>query len=137
LGILLAIPMSYQTDYVLSPSQFWDMVKRQGLTMFIYQIGYAGVAEEPLFRGFLWGALRKTGWKDAWIWLLQAGLFTLAHMYYFGRNPISLFIIVPVGALALGLIAWKTRSISSSLAMHGIDNALGLMWGELARYFLR
>jgi membrane protease YdiL (CAAX protease family) len=137
LGILLAIPMSYQVDYILSPSQFWDMVRQQGLTMFLYQIGYAGVAEEPLFRGFLWGALRKAGWREVWIWLLQAGLFALAHMYYFGSNPISLFIILPVGALALGLVAWKTRSISSSLALHGIENALGMMWGELARYFLR
>jgi membrane protease YdiL (CAAX protease family) len=137
LGILLAIPMSYQVDYVLSPAQFWNMVKQQGLTIFLYQVGYAGVAEEPLFRGFLWGALRKTGWKDLRIWLLQAGLFTLAHMYYFGRNPISLFIIVPVGALAIGLVAWKTRSISSSLALHGTDNAFGILWAELARYFLR
>ena len=136
-GILTAIPMSFQLQDALSLAQFWNIVKEQGLLMFLYQIGYAGAAEEPLFRGFMWGALRKTGWKDVWIWLLQAGLFMLAHIYYLWRAPISFFVLVPVGALALGLVAWKTRSISSSLAMHGTTNALGVMWGGLVKYFLK
>jgi membrane protease YdiL (CAAX protease family) len=135
LGILLAFPMSLQVEQSLSPSQFWEIVRQQGVTLFAYQIGYAGVAEEPLFRGFLWGALRRTGWKEVWIWLFQASLFMLAHIYYINRLPISFFVIVPVGALGLGLAAWKTRSLSSSLAMHGAANALGSLWGALLHYF--
>ncbi len=105
--------------------------------LYQYQVGYAGAAEEPLFRGFLWGALHKAGWRDVWIWLFQAGLFILAHMYYIGRAPISFFILLPVGLLALGLVAWKTRGISTSLATHGTTNAFGLMMGELVKYLLK
>jgi membrane protease YdiL (CAAX protease family) len=137
LAVLLAVPMSYQISQTLTPGQFWIYLRQDGLVSFIYQIGYAGVSEEPLFRAFLWGALRRLGWRDVWIWLFQAGLFILAHMYYFGKFPISMSVIVPVGALALGLVAWKTRSISISLAFHGATNSLGALFGSLARYLLR
>ncbi len=134
--VLLAVPMSFQAEFIMPPSVFWDTLKQQGLWSFAYQIAYAGVAEEPLFRAFLWEALRKSGWRDVWIWLFQAGLFALAHIYYLKQAPISFFVIVPVGALIMGWVAWKTRSISTSLAAHGAANSLGMMMGELAKYFL-
>lgn len=91
----------------------------------LYQIDYAAAAEEPLFRGFLWGRLRKRGWKECWIWLFQALLFAVGHVYYVGDNHISAFLLVPLGALALGLVAWKTRSVGASMITHGIINGLG------------
>lgn len=95
----------------------------------LYQIDYAAAAEEPLFRGFLWGRLRKCGWKDHWIWLFQALLFAVGHAYYVGSSNISAFLVVPLGALALGLVAWKTRSIGASMITHGIINGFGATLG--------
>jgi len=96
----------------------------QGLWLVPYQIGYAAVSEEPLFRGFLWGHLRKLGWKDRTIWLFQAGLFTLAHIYYLTQHPLSFWVLVPFGALLFGFLVWRSRTITSSIAAHAVMNAM-------------
>ena len=95
----------------------------------LYQIDYAAAAEEPLFRGFLWGRLRQRGWKEHWILLFQALLFAVGHVYYVGNRNVSAFLVVPLGALALGLVAWKTRSIGASMITHGIVNGFGATLG--------
>jgi membrane protease YdiL (CAAX protease family) len=94
---------------------------------------YAGIAEEPFFRGFLWGSLRKLGLKDVWIWLIQAGLFWLGHTYALVNGaPWSFFFIVPVGGLVLGLLVWRSRSIAVSMAAHGLANGVGQIIGFYA-----
>ncbi len=92
----------------------------------LYFLAYAGVTEEPLFRGFLWGLLRRAGWRDVWAWLLQTGLFALAHIYYLRQTPLAFWVIVPSGALLLGLLAWRSRSIATSLVAHGFCNGIGI-----------
>ena len=95
------------------------------------QLVHAGIAEEPFFRGFLWGALRKSGWKDGWILVFQTALFMLGHLYYINSAPISFWIVVPVGGLVTGLLAWKSRSIATSMTAHGFSNAVG----QLVTYY--
>jgi hypothetical protein len=102
------------------PGQFFQI---------FYQLGYAAVTEEPLFRAFLWGYLYKAGWKPVWIWLFQAGLFMLGHIYYITTRPISFWLIVPTAALVLGALVWRSKTISSSLAAHATMNALGYTMG--------
>lgn len=97
------------------------------------QLSTAAALEEPLFRGFLWGTLRDRGWREVHIWLFQALLFTLGHIYYLGPANLSFFVIVPVGTLILGFAAWRSRSIGISMLIHGISNSLGgnffsLLW---------
>ncbi|HBM74245.1 MAG TPA: hypothetical protein DD429_01645 [Clostridiaceae bacterium] len=94
------------------------------INMFFIQLGNAAVMEEPLFRGFLWGFLRNIHWKDYWIWLMQAALFMLGHIYYLGIHNYSFWITVPFGALVLGLIAWRSRSIGTSMIVHGLINSV-------------
>ncbi|CAG0930278.1 hypothetical protein TFLX_01635 [Thermoflexales bacterium] len=101
---------------------------------FIYQLGYAAVSEEPLFRGFLWGYLRKLKCPEKWIWLFQTGLFMLGHIYYVTNAPVSFWIIVPVGGLVTGWLAWRSRSIATSMAAHGALNALGRTVGYIFAY---
>ena len=128
--LLMAYPMSLQvnngSDCVSSQML---TVLRRALPAFFYQLGYAAVSEEPLFRGFLWGYLRLAGWKNRWICLLQASLFMLGHSFYIIRAPISFWLIVPFGAIVFGGLVWRTKSLSSSLAAHGISNALGYAVG--------
>ncbi len=91
----------------------------------ISQLTRAATYEEPFFRGFLWGYLRKLGLREVWIWLLQAGLFMLAHIYYVAHDPLSFWVVVPLGGLVFGLLAWRSRSIGSSMVAHGFVNAVG------------
>jgi hypothetical protein len=92
---------------------------------FLYQLGYAATTEEPLFRAFLWGYLYKAGWKTIWIWLFQAALFMVGHIYFITDFPYSFWLIIPISALILGALVWRSKTISSSLAAHASMNALG------------
>lgn len=92
---------------------------------FFNQLNNAAVLEEPLFRGFIWGYLVKLKWKESWIWLLQAFLFMLGHIYYLGSLNLAFFIGVPVTALVLGLLVWKSKSIGTSMTAHALINTFG------------
>ncbi len=138
-GVLTAIVLGYPTSLQLNTIQ---IPASPGLPMFlfdaafdfVYQLGYAAVSEEPLFRGFLWGCLRKAGWREIWIWLFQSGLFMLGHLYYLHKYDVSFYVIIPLGALVYGFVAWRSRSIAASMAAHAAHNALGF---SLAAFFAR
>ena len=92
------------------------------------QTTMAAVYEEPLFRGFLWGYLRRAEWKDVWIWPFQAFLFTLGHVYYLQAEAIGpWFLRLVLPSLLLGFIAWRAKSIFASMVTHGFINASGDM----------
>ncbi len=131
--LLLGYPMSLQIDksQIHGNINILAAFSSPALIGFLYQLGYAAVSEEPLFRGFLWGYLQKLRWKGVWIWLFQAGLFMLGHIYYINEFPISFWIIVPVVSLVLGGLAWKSKTIASSLAAHATMNALGYTVGYI------
>ncbi len=102
-----------------------------------YQLGYAAVSEEPLFRGFLWGGLKKAGVKDLWILLIQAVLFVAGHTHLLNtKQAVFNLSIVFLFALAAGIIAWRSRSIAPSMAFHGFYNgsAIFLYWLETALF---
>jgi len=95
--------------------------------LILYQAAYAGLSEEPLFRGFLWGYLRKLGWSENKILLSQAGLFAFAHVELLLAGwPIS-FALTFVGGVLLGWLVMRSRSISVSILSHGFANAVGNM----------
>jgi membrane protease YdiL (CAAX protease family) len=90
---------------------------------FVYHLGFASISEEPLFRGFLWGYLRRLGWKDIWIWPAQAAIFMSAHLYFIDALPFEFWIVVPLAGLILGLFAWWSRSIAPGMMAHAAFNA--------------
>lgn len=94
----------------------------------LIQMTNAAVWEEPLFRGFLWGYLRQARWKNVWIWLFQAALFTAGHVYYLRTEAFGpWFVRMIVPSLLIGLIAWQARSIFASMLTHGAFNAIADM----------
>jgi len=116
-GVNLSVPIRQLTNY-----QSWVAILNPIAVRFLYHLGASSVMEEPLFRGFLWGGLRKAGWKDFWIWLFQAVLFDLSHIYYWKVFPTSLLTVFLSG-LFFGFLAWRSKSISMSIAAHSIVNA--------------
>lgn len=133
--VILSYPMSLQVTDADVPEAVGLFSLLRPMS-FLYQIGYAAVSEEPLFRGILWGMLRKVGWHNTLIWLVQAALFVLGHVFYFGVFPMSFWIVVPVGSLILGGLAWRSRTIASSIGAHAISNALGLTMGMVVYSWL-
>ncbi len=81
------------------------------------------VVEEVVFRGLLWMSLRSRGWSDGPILGLQATLFWLAHIQYLFTDPVGFWVIVPILSLALGIITWRTRSLTASTVAHLCMNA--------------
>jgi len=128
-GLITVLLMAYPGTLQLNPNQYASTstflieIKELPIT-FSYQLGFAAINEEPLFRGFLWGFLLKSGWKNIWICLFQAFLFVMGHFYNLHTYPVSFWVIVPFCALVLGAIVWRSKTISSSLAVHAIANAL-------------
>lgn len=80
----------------------------------------APVAEEILFRGYLFTALRN--WRGLWPAAIASGItFGLIH---FGSSPWEF--IVPLSVLGIGLCllyAW-TRSLYPCVALHAVNNAV-------------
>lgn len=132
LDLLLMYPLSFQIDTSMS---FSIQKNLTGIPLnFLNQMSSAAIDEEPLFRGFLWGMLLKSGWKNVWIWLFQTVLFIVGHLYYLNGSLISLWVYIPISALVFGAIAWRSKTIASSMATHALSNSLGLVsWQIIAR----
>lgn len=123
-GVLIGTVLNIQKNIGRSPghpSIYYFVVP------FIIQLNRASVIEEPLFRGFLWGFLKKASWKDSQICLFQAALFMFGHIRYLGENNYSFFVIVPISALIFGLLVWRSKSISTSMITHGLINSVSNM----------
>lgn len=123
-GIVVGILLGYLLRYQY-PGRAEKLIPFLIFFLPTVQLVRAGISEEPFFRGFLWGALRRAGWKDIWILLFQTVLFMLGHIYYFGVLPMSFWIVVPLGGFIFGVLAWRSRSIATSMAGHGFMNAIG------------
>jgi membrane protease YdiL (CAAX protease family) len=91
---------------------------RSAVYWFLILFPPAAVVEEFTFRGLLWMFLKNLGWAEGWIVIVQAVLFWLAHTEYLLTNPVAFWAVVPIQSLALGLIAWRTRSITPSTIAH-------------------
>lgn len=103
------------------------------LASFTAELVNTSVIEEFIFRGFLWGCLRKTGMADKWILVIQAGLFWVAHINYIDRGY-SFWVALPVGGLALGLVAWQSKSIVTSMITHSVVNAMAYIIFDILGY---
>jgi membrane protease YdiL (CAAX protease family) len=123
--LITGYPMSFQVNANLLPYTIKQFISTLSPYLFIYQAGYAGISEEPLFRGILWGYLRRIGVSNLRILLIQTLLFMFGHIYYIKTAPFSLFIGVPIAAIVLGLLAWRSKSIATSIAAHATMNAIG------------
>lgn len=122
-GSVAGIPAGYLIRQQF-PAQTMGLSLSVLLLLPLQQLVAAGIVEEPLFRGYLWGGLRRAGWKEGWILVFQTILFMIAHAYYLGQFPLSFWFVVPLGGLATGVLAWRSRSIAVSMAAHGCFNAV-------------
>ena len=80
----------------------------------------APIAEELLFRGFMFAALLR--WGGPWVASLIVGLlFGIVHV--FGTPAILLVQLAALGFIFC-IVRWRTGSILPTIALHAINNAL-------------
>lgn len=100
-----------------SPEEAYFNIKE----IWFFQLSSAAISEEPLFRGFLWGYMKMRGIKSIWICLVQVLLFWFGHIYYIDTG-INFWLIHPLLAMLLGLLVWKTKSITHTMVFHASVN---------------
>ncbi len=88
------------------------------------QLTGAAVREEPLFRGILWGVMRKMNFEDKWIWIVQAILFFTGHIYYLNTS-IIIWLLTLFAGLVFGVVVWKSRSMTVGMIVHTMVNSFG------------
>ncbi len=78
--------------------------------------------EEFIFRGLLWMFLRSLKWSEFTIVIVQAIVFWLSHAHLMLTDPVFFWAIAPFMSMLLGIIVWRSRSISSSTVAHVLFN---------------
>jgi len=104
---------------------------RNALVVFLASFGVASWQEENIFRGYLQPRLKALAGKGAAI-ILQALLFSLAHIGYYRFETSSHFFLGLVELAAVGLILGVYRHRLNSLVApfiaHGLLDFLPIFW---------
>lgn len=96
----------------------------QYLLAFVTMVVLAPLAEELLFRGYLYGKLRKTA--PVWLSVLVASVaFGLAHLWV-GNGPLQWAVAIDTFVLSLMLCALReyTGAVWAGVLLHAIKNGL-------------
>lgn len=97
---------------------FWDTIRR-----LIYNLSFNAPIEEILFRGFLWGYLRKLKWSENKIFWTQGTLFWLIHLGAIG-SPLTFFLSIPIGTYIMSELTKRSGQVSPSIFFHLVVNTM-------------
>jgi hypothetical protein len=89
----------------------------------IQELSFTLLPEEILFRGFIWGYLRREGWgENKTIWA-QGILFWLIH---FGRlvTPFTFFVAIPILTLISSQLTKRSKQVFPAILSHTIINSV-------------
>lgn len=122
LSILLALAPVLRFGLTLRPflnSQTFIATFMGSMQSFLVPI----VIEEVIFRGALWAYLRSLGLSERATLFVQALLFWIAHHRYLLLDKQYFFwVAVPCIAILLGLLAWRSKSLTPSTIGHFLFN---------------
>jgi membrane protease YdiL (CAAX protease family) len=90
----------------------------------LYNLSFVVLLEETVFRGILWGYLRRFGWTENKAFWGQAILFWILHFWQI-VNPITFFITIPLGTLAYSILVRYSKQLLPSIILHTILNTAG------------
>jgi len=91
---------------------------------FLYAFIATGIGEELLFRGLIAGVLRRRIESETLANLLQALIFTAPHALILIVRPDlwSVLLVIPVLALILGWLRFRSKSVLPSALVHSLGN---------------
>ncbi len=90
---------------------------------FIYNLSFVAPIEEIVFRGFLWGFLKRLGWNVEKIIVAQGILFWFTHIIRLG-TPLTFFITIPLGIIIFSLLTRYSKQLSAPILAHLVSNSL-------------
>ena len=133
--VLLALMLAYVVMAGLALEQFlpeskdWLLLPKSPLGLFlslILVVALAPIAEELLFRGWIYTGLRL---RLAFVptLLITSALFALPH---FERTFVYALVVFPVG-LALGFVRERYGSVKASMIFHAMFNLFGWIVNNL------
>ncbi|MEW6609713.1 MAG: CPBP family intramembrane glutamic endopeptidase [bacterium] len=127
-ALLSLIPITFIESFQVQTIQnsgpglyglFWDMIRRA-----IYELSFTAPVEEILFRGFIWGYLRKLKWDVNKIIWVQGALFWFLHIGRI-RSPLTFFFSVPILTYISSELTKRSGQVSPSIISHLIINTIG------------
>jgi membrane protease YdiL (CAAX protease family) len=113
-----AVPMPEHILKALQGFMIFKSTQEMFLLIFTVVI-FAGMIEEMLFRGFMQGALERSGHEVKAI-AVTAMVFSFLHF-----NPWWAFQIFVLGTV-LGVLAWRSDSIFPGVVIHMVNNAVSM-----------
>jgi hypothetical protein len=127
-GLVLTIPAAALWAHVVGPEKANSAVAAMfagqhfsvplAVAVFLVVWLVAPVCEEIVYRGLLWGALRRHVAGRWWAFGLTTLCFALAH-FEFTRTPLLLVIAIPIGLARL-----YTDRLGASIIAHQLNNLL-------------
>ncbi len=114
---LTGVPPTTNLDQLLKEVR---LAPRTILASGIVATLFAPIFEEIFFRGFLLQGLRLV-LSDFWAVIISAAVFAIVHL-----SPGSTILLFILG-LILGYLRVTTRSLWPGIALHALNNALGLV----------
>lgn len=119
-GIAAIITMAVAGEFTSAAGEVGEILSGEGrwavLLFALAAMVGAPIAEEIAFRGLLFGALRKRGWRP-WPTIVVTGvLFSAFHL-----EPVRFFVLLPVGIL-YGWVRWRTGSTGAAIIAHMVNN---------------
>ncbi len=112
-------PVINPTSTILANGFLWNAVRNA-----YFDLSFVSPFEEIIFRGILWGLLRRWGWTDKRIFWFQVILFWLVHFWEAFVNPLAFFTILPITIIILSLLVYYAKRISPSIIFHTAVNSL-------------
>lgn len=86
------------------------------------------IFEEVLFRGALWACVRSLGLSEQAAFYTQAVFFWISHHgFLLFPNPYLFWVSVPILAILLGLMTWRSKSLVPSTISHFLFNFTNLI----------
>jgi membrane protease YdiL (CAAX protease family) len=98
----------------------------------VYEFSFTAPIEEILYRGFLWGYLRRKGWAENKIFWGQGVLFWLLHLSRF-VTPFTFFLIIPLLTLISSKLTLRSKQVFPAILSHTVINTIGAIL-NLATY---
>ncbi len=129
LAVLIRIPSLVATfnstqasslNSIQFPEINWETVS----FIFLYHLGQIAIIEETVFRGVIWGYLKRLYGSEKNVWLIQAGLFWILHIrqWVVLGDPYGFLIARSIFSLLAGWFVWRSRSLVSGIFFHAIYN---------------
>jgi uncharacterized protein len=126
-GMLALMAASDLTSYLLgrplAPPSMVDLYRSSWHFLLFLAVVFGGpLAEEPIFRGFLFRGIADSRWGPVGAIVISSAMWAAPHLQYdlYGIATIALI------GLYLGAVRYQTGSLPLVMLLHGINNAAGL-----------